>query len=172
MPKILTARQREAGLERARLYLKARLMMPTIPLGMVTLLIGYGGIGALWFQDKLTPQVLIDSTALFVCGGFWGWAHARYDRYLLRTCPEYLARKQKILDAAKEYKRVKRDVPTAGPRHPGRSLVLAAYVVGICAQFGLSFYFIDQLEVYAAVFLPWAGYFNAKVIFMRDLFTA
>jgi len=25
--------------------------------------------------------------------------------------------------------------------------------------------------VYAAIFLPWAGYFNAKVIFWRSLFT-
>src|SRR5437867_2684684 len=44
MPKILTARRREDERERARLYLKSRLMLPTIPLGMVTLLAGYGDI--------------------------------------------------------------------------------------------------------------------------------
>jgi hypothetical protein len=27
------------------------------------------------------------------------------------------------------------------------------------------------LGAYAAIFLPWAGYFNAKVIYWRELFT-
>src|SRR5437016_155154 len=123
MPKILTARRREDERERARVYLKSRLMMPTIPLGMVTLLAGYGDLAVLWFQDKLTPQILLGSAVLFVCGAVWGWGHVQYERYLLSACPEYLARKQKLLESAKDYKRVKRDAPTAGPLHSGRRLV-------------------------------------------------
>jgi len=149
MPKILTAHRREDERERARLYLKSRLMLPTIPLGMVTLLAGYGDIVLMWIQDQLTPQAL---------------------RYLLGTCPEYFARKQKLLEAAKEYKRMKRDLPAAGPLHPGRRFVVAMYVVGIASQAGISLYYLGHLGVYAAIFLPWAGYFNAKVIFWRSLF--
>ncbi len=116
MPKILTARRREDERERARLYLKSRLMLPTIPLGMVTLLAGYADVVLMWIQDQLTPRALLGSTILFLCGAVWGWGHARYERYLLETCPEYFARKQKLLEAAKEYKRVKRDVPATGLR--------------------------------------------------------
>src|SRR6058998_3122879 len=70
----------------------------------------------------------------------------------------------------KEYKRMKRDLPGAGPLHPGRRFVLAMYVVGIASQAGISLYYLGHLGVYAAIFLPWAGYFNAKVIFWRSLF--
>src|SRR2546422_5671708 len=94
MPKILTARRREDERERARLYLKSRLMLPTIPLGMVTLLAGYADVVLMWIQDQLTPRALLGSTILFLCGAVWGWGHARYERYLLGTCPEYFARKR------------------------------------------------------------------------------
>ena len=171
MPKIVTARHREDVRERARLYLKSRIMMPTIPLGMVGLLAGYGGVAWMWVQDELTPDVLTGSTALFFWGAAWGWGHARYERYLVATCPEHLARKQKILEAAKDYKKTRRDAPSAGPTHPGRRFVLAMYVVGILAQFGITGYYLGKIGAYAAIFLPWAGYFNAKVIFWRELFT-
>lgn len=171
MPKIVTARRREDERDRARLYLKGRLMLPTIPLGMVALLAGYGDMAVMWMQDELTPSALLGSTTLFFGGAVWGWGHARYERYLVGTCPEYLARKQKILDAAKDYKKVKRDAPTLGPDHPGRRFVPALYVVGILAQVGGTVYYFSQLGAYAAIFLPWAGYFNAKVIAWRELFT-
>jgi hypothetical protein len=171
VPKIVTARRREDERDRARLYLKSRLMLPTIPLGMVTLLAGYGDMAVMWMQDELTPAAVTGSAILFFCGAAWGWGHARYERYLVATCPEYLARKQKILDAAKEYKKVKRGVQAAGPAHPGRRVVLALYGVGILAQCGMTLYYLGQTGAYAAIFLPWAGYFNAKVIFWRNLFT-
>lgn len=171
MPKIVTARRREDEVERARLYLKSRLIMPTIPLGMVALLAGYGGVAFMWFQDELTPGALVGSTVLFVAGAVWGWGHARYERYLVATCPDYLARKHKQLEAVRDYKRVKHESSGSGPSHRGRSLVPAAYAIGICAQLGLTVYFLGQVGVYPAFFLPWAGYFNAKVIFWRSLFT-
>src|SRR5438445_2798785 len=136
MPKILTARRREDERDRARLYLKSRLMLPTIPLGMVALLAGYGDMAVMWMQDELSPRALLGSTILFGGGAVWGWGHARYERYLVATCPEYLARKQKVLDAAKEYKKVRRGAPVAGPAHAGRRVALAVSVVGIIAQAG------------------------------------
>jgi hypothetical protein len=147
-------------------------MFPTIPLGMVTLLAGYGGVAMMWFHDELTPRALLGSTLIFFFGAILGWGHVRYERYLVRTCPEYLARKQKLLEAAKEFKRARREVPGTGPIHGGRRMVLAAYAVGIVAQFGVTAYYLEQVGVYPAVFLPWAGYFNARVIFWRDLFSS
>jgi len=171
MPKIITARRREDERDRARQYLRSRLMMPTIPLGMVTLLVGYGDVAVMWLQDALTPRALLGSTILFCSGALWGWGHVRYERYLVAVHPDYLARKQKWLDAAKEYKKVKRDGPTGGLEHPGRRVALAIYVVGALAQCGVTLFYLGQVDVYAAIFLPWAGYFNAKVIFWRGLFT-
>lgn len=170
MPKIVTSRRREDERDRARLYLKSRLMMPTIPLGMVTLLAGYGNVALMWLQDALTTDVVMGSTVLLLSGALWGWGHVRYERYLVAMCPEHLARKQKILEAAKEYKKPSREASSTGPIHPGRQIALAMYGVGMLAQFGITGYYLGHLGTYAAVFLPWAGYFNAKVIFWRDLF--
>jgi hypothetical protein len=170
MPRIITTRHRESETERARNYIKSRLMLPTIPLAMVALLTGYGGMAVLWFDGKLTAQALGSSTALFLFGVILGWAHARYERYLIRVSPEYFARKHKLLEAAKEYKRPKRDLPSGGPNHPGRAWVPIIYAVAISSVLGLSVFLADQLGVYAAFFLPWAGYFNAKVISWRTLF--
>ena len=170
MPKIITARHRQSETERARSYVKARLMLPTIPLAMVALLTGYGSLAFMWFQDTLTPYALLGSTVLFVIGVVAGWADVRYERYLVRTCPEYLARKHKVLEAAKEYKRPKRDLPAAQPTHPGRYAVLTVYAVGVVVMLAMSIWLVDKLGVYPAFLMPWAGYFNAKVIFWRELF--
>jgi hypothetical protein len=72
MPKIITARHRESEVERARQYIKERLMMPTIPLAMVTLLTGYGSMVFMWFQDTLTPEAFAGGTMLFVVGAVLG----------------------------------------------------------------------------------------------------
>jgi len=171
VPKIVTARRREDERDRARLYLKSRLMLPIIPLGMVFLLAGYGDMALMWMHDELTAGVLMGSTILFGSGALWGWGHVRYERYLVATCPEHLARKQKILETAKEYKKTRRETPSAGPVHPGRPVALVMYGVGLLAQFGVTGYYLGHIGTYAAIFLPWAGYFNAKAIFWRDLFT-
>ena len=171
MPKIITSHHRQTETELARQYVKTRLMLPTIPLAMVALLTGYGSLVFMWFQDTLTPQVFLGSTVLFAIGVVAGWADVRYERYLVRTCPEYLARKHKILEAAKEYKRPKRDLPTGQPTHQGRQVVVMVYAVSVIAMLALSVSLVDKVGVYAAFFLPWAGYFNAKVIFWRELFT-
>ena len=170
MPKIITSHHRQSETERARLYVKTRLMLPTIPLAMVALLTGYGSLAFMWFEDTLRLQVFLGSTMLFVIGAVAGWADVRYERYLVRTCPEYLARKHKVFEAAKEYKRPKRDLPTGQPEHHGRNVVLVGYAVGVIAMLAMSVSLVDKVGVYPAFFLPWAGYFNAKVIFWRELF--
>ena len=170
MPKIITSRHREGETERARQYIKSRLMLPAIPLAMVTLLTGYGSLAFMWFQDTLTSPVLLGSTALFVVGAIFGWAQVRYERYLVRTCPEYLARKYKLLEAAKEYKRSKRDLPTDGPHHRGRRVVMIGFALAVITMLAMSVAMAAKVGVYPAFFLPWAGYFNAKVIFWRELF--
>jgi hypothetical protein len=172
MAKIITSRHRASEAERARQYIKSRLMLPTIPLAMVTLLTGYGSLAFMWFQDSLTVQALGGSFLLFLAGVGLGWGQVRYERYLVQTCPEYLARKQKVLDAAKDYKRPKRDLPLGGPHHPGRRVVLLAYALGVIGMLGLSITFVDKVGIYPAFFLPWAGYLNAKVILWRQLFVS
>jgi hypothetical protein len=172
MAKIITSRHRASETERARQYIKSRLMLPTIPLAMVTLLTGYGSLAFMWFQDSLTIQALGVSMGLFLAGVGFGWGQVRYERYLVRTCPEYLARKQKVLDAAKEYKRPKRDLPIGGPHHPGRRVMLLTYALGVIGMLALSVTFVDKVGVYSAFFLPWAGYLNAKVILWRQLFVS
>jgi hypothetical protein len=170
MPKIITSRHRESEVERARQYIKERLMLPTIPLAMVTLLTGYGSMVVMWFQDKFTPETFVGGTILFVVGALLGWIHVRYERYLIKTSPEYLAGKHKLLTAVKQYRRPKRDLSGRSPQHKGRYLVVVAYVLAVCGILALSILLADRVGVYAAFFLPWAGYLNAKAIFWRELF--
>ena len=49
-------------------------------------------------------------------------------------------------------------------------MVLVGYAVGIILMLAMSVSLVDKVGVYPAFFLPWAGYFNAKVIFWRELF--
>ena len=170
MPKIVTARRRENEKDRARLYLKSRLIMPTFPLGAATLVAGYGYM--LLFLSPLTTGMVLGSTILLLFGALWGWCHTRYERYLLSACPEYLARKQKLFDATRDYKRVSRELPAHGPLHPGRRLALIWYAVGGSSMIGITVYYLDQMGAVPALLLPWAGYFNAKIIFLRDLLRA
>lgn len=172
MPKILTARRREDVREQARRYIKSRLMLPTIPLAMVTLLISLGDMGWLWLQELYSPEVFSASFLLFVTGAGWGWAHARYERYLMEFHPAYFARKQKILEAAKEYKRSGQDESGAAPRHQGRRWIPLAYATGTAAQFGMTLYYAGQTGIYLAFFLPWAGYLVSKAFSLRDTLSA
>ena len=172
MPRIITSRHREGEIERARLYMKSRLMLPTIPLAMVTLLTGYGALAMMWFQDTLTAEALLGSTLLFVLGAILGWGHVRYERYLVKASPEYFARKHKLLEAAKAYRRPKRDLPTEGPHHRGRQWAIPMYLVAGMGMLAMSIWLASKVGVYPAFLLPWAGYLNAKVIFWRDLFVA
>jgi hypothetical protein len=170
MPKIITARHRESEVERARQYIKERLMMPTIPLAMVTLLTGYGSMVFMWFQDTLTPEAFAGGTMLLVVGAVLGWIHVRYERYLVKTSPEYFARRHRLLEAAKEYRRPKRDLTGGSPQHKGRPLVVVGQVLAVCGLLALSASLANRVGIYPAFFLPWAGYLNAKVIFWRELF--
>lgn len=172
MPKIVTAKRREDVREQARRYLKSRVMLPTIPLAMVTLLVSLGDMGWQWIQNSYTPEVFSAGFLLFVTGAVWGWGHARYERYLMESHPAYFARKHKILEAAKEYKRSKREDSDVTPIHPGRRWVPLAYGVGVIAQLGMTVYYAGQAGVYLAFFLPWAGYFTAKSVCLRDMLTA
>ena len=172
MPKIVTARRREDVREQARRYIKSRVMLPTIPLAMVTLLISLGDMAWQWFQNLYTAEVFSASLVLFAVGAGWGWAHARYERYLMIVHPTYFARKHKVLEAAKEYKRPRREEAEGAPIHAGRRWVPLAYGVGVIAQLGLTFYYAGQAGVYLAFFLPWAGYFTAKSACLRDVLTA
>lgn len=172
MPKIVTARRRDDEREQARRYIKSRVMLPTIPLAMVTLLISLGDMGWQWLQRLYTPEVFTASFLLFVTGGGWGWAHARYERYLMESHPAYFARKHKSLEAAKEYKRSRREDSGAVPIHRGRRWIPLAYATGIAAQLGMTLYYASQTGIYLAFFLPWAGYFTAKSFCLRDVLTA
>ena len=114
---------------------------------------------------------MLDSTGLLFFGVLLGWGHARYQHHLFLTYPEYYAGHFQLLTQGARRKRRKKEprqnVLEYSQPHPvvhygiyaaGAAALIAAIVFPIAT---------GRLNVYAAVFLPFAGYFNAKFLVWR-----
>ena len=68
-------------------------------------------------------------------------------------------------------KKPKKDVAAVLLEHPGRSLVPLGYVLGAGILLGLSGFsiFSGYVDKVAAVMMPWAGFFWAKLFFWRKV---
>ncbi len=85
MAKLITPKRRESKADRTKTYVQTFIMVPSVLMGMVALITGYGGIIFSFMQDKLTGLTLLDSTGLLFFGALLGWGHARYQHHLFLT---------------------------------------------------------------------------------------
>lgn len=172
MAKLVTAKRRESKTDRTKTYVQTFIMVPSVLMGMVALLVGYGGIVFSYMQDTLTGLTLLDSSGLLFFGALLGWGHARYQHHLFFTYPEHYASHFQLLTQGSRRKRRKKEprqhtalqhqkpqpVMHYGVYAVGASMLLVAIIFPIAT---------GRLNVYAAVFLPFAGYFNAKFLVWR-----
>lgn len=172
MAKLATAKRREGKTDRVRTYVQAFIMVPSVLMGMVSLIVGYGGIIFTFMRDELTGSTLLDSTGLLCFGALLGWGHARYQHHIFLTFPEHYAGHFQLFTRGARGRRMKKDRrqhfgQQAQQPHP--VVHYGVYAAGVAALATSIVYPIStgRLNPYASIFLPFAGYFNAKFLVWR-----
>ncbi len=168
MPRIITARKAEAERGRADQYIKNAVLIPAALLGLVALLLGYGAVVYLFFVREALP-IVVDSSTLLITGAIIGLGHALYQGFLFRTYPDHFARKQRRRDLIRAGNVRKLEVvdPIA---HPGRGLIITAYIGLFSGFIWLAFVYSSRLNPLAAICLPLAGFYNARFLYWKRRF--
>jgi hypothetical protein len=170
MPKLVSFKQQEGHDARATAYIKAYMLFPAGILGLVSMVGGVGGLGyQLIATDTYTWGTFIQSSGLLLLGGMLGWLQTTYHRWILSHRPEVFAARMRQPTLNKSG-RSKRDggssqVPTGSPWAPvaymaGLALLLFGSTVGVV---------YGEVHPVAAYFLPWAGFFWAKLFFWKSV---
>lgn len=170
MPKIITAKRRESETDQAREYVKTHVLLPNALIGMVFMVAGVLALIYQFMSESFGWRPFVETSGLVLTGIVLGWIHTRYQRYLLDRYPGFFAGRLKLFSKG-TLKRQKREVLAQPLEHPGRSWVPLAYAVGILALLGASFATATYGHLYfvAAFFMPWLGYFWARMFFWRSV---
>ncbi len=171
MPKLVTGKQQEGQDAKATAYIKAYILFPAGILGLISMV---GGVGALGYQliatDTYTWQTFLQSSGLLGLGGMLGWLQTSYHRSILNHRPEIFAARMRQ-PAIKKGGRPKRDGGPVQDSPSGSPWVPVAYMAGLALLIFGSTVSVVYGAVYpvAAYFLPWAGFFWAKLFFWRTV---
>jgi hypothetical protein len=105
-----------------------------------------------------------------VLGGMLGWGQTRYHRYLLASHPEHFASRMRGY-ARPGQKKPRKEAPAVPLTHSGRRYVPLAYVGGalLLVAAATAIAMAGHTYALAAYFLPWAGFFWAKMFFWRGV---
>jgi hypothetical protein len=166
MPKIITARRAEGEVEKAREYVKVHILMPAGLLGLIAMLAGVFALIYQFVVETYDWRTFVVSTGLIMAGGLLGWVQTRYHQYVLREYPRLFASR---LAVPRMGHKPKKESQAKTVEHPGQSLVPWLYVLGIGTLLAASVaaWRMGPLDSIAAFFLPWAGFFWAKLFFWR-----
>lgn len=171
MPKLVTVWRQQEIAEQARHYVRSYILFPAGVVGLVCMI---GGVGSLGYQlladNTYTWTTFLSSSGLLGVGALFGWAQARYHRYLLAQVPEVFAARMRVA-VARTSKKVKAEPEVPSIVHPGRRFVPLAYMGAIAMIFGASgtALFQGSLDVLPAVLMPWAGFYWAKLFSWRGV---
>lgn len=168
MPKIITPKKGEVEQRRAGEFIKTTQLVPAAMFGLVSLVLGYGAVIYLFIKKDAMPVVL-DSSVLLVVGAVVGLAHGIYRGYLFRVFPDHFASKQLRREMIRSGK--VRKIDAIDPiDHPGRGFVILLYFVLFGVFIWLAFVYSAKLNTVAALFLPLAGFFNARFFYWKRKF--
>ncbi len=168
MPKLVTVHRQESEIEKAHDYVKTHILFPSGLLGLICVVSSAATLVYQFMTEAYGVRAFEETTGLLAAGALLGWGQTRYHRYLLRAFPGYFAARMRAYERTGP-KKSKRDAMAVLPDHPGRSWVPLGYVLGVAALLGLSGLsmvsgYVDKV---AAVLMPWAGFFWAKLFFWR-----
>jgi len=166
MPKFITVKKTEQEQQQAARYLKNSLVYSSALIGLISLILGYGGVVYLIFKRGPLPQLLIDSLILLSIGLVAGLVQAGYQHYLFKTRPEYFADRMRRaqLRLSRQLKKLGDPVRV---EHRGRWAVPYLYLIGWTGFLALIVVYLSKLNVVSAVFLPLAGFFNARFFYLK-----
>jgi hypothetical protein len=171
MPKFITADQLQAKEGRAGRYLQRTVLYPSALFGLITLVIGYGGVFYLFFKRLANPSgVIIDSTVLLLAGGMVGLAQAFYHRHLYRNYSDYYSELQRRAEMRWTMSKIRKMPDRPVLRHQGRFLVPWIYLGLIGLYVALSIFYAQRLNFWTAGLLPLAGFYNARFMYWRRIF--
>ncbi|MBI3595719.1 MAG: hypothetical protein HY203_01035 [Nitrospirae bacterium] len=166
MPKFITVKKTEQEQQQAARYLKNSLVYSSALIGLISLILGYGGVIYLIFKSRPLTQLLTDSLILLSAGLVAGLVQAGYQHYLYKTHPEYFADRMRRAEL-----RLSRQLKKLGDPvrvdHWGRWAVPYLYLVGWAAFLALIVVYLSKLNVVSVVFLPLAGFFNARFFYLK-----
>ena len=173
MPKLITAHHPEQVTQQAGEYVRTFILFPSGIVGLFCLVGGIGGLGYQWMAtDTYSWTTFASSSVLILVGLALGIAQTLYHRFIFAQFPEVLAARMSARmkqRAGGSRARLKKDAPEPSIEHPGRQLIPVAYVVGIALLVGAGAAAIMYGEVHPipAVFMPWAGFYWAKLFLWR-----
>lgn len=170
MPKVITARRNEGEVEKAQEFVRTYILFPSSLLGLISILLGVGGLGYQVFLGNYGWNTFTYSSALLVLGVLLGLTQTKYQQYLLREFPGYFAQRMKAY-TQRSLRKAKKNAAEISIEHRGRGLVPLWYVLGITLMIAVAGWCVSTgyLTAIAAFALPWAGYFWAKMFFWKGL---
>ena len=171
MPKLVSAKQQESHDARATAYIKAYMLFPAGILGLISMLGGVVGLGyQLLGTDTYSWATFLQSSGLLLLGGVLGWLQTSYHRWILANRPEVFADRMRQPALTKSGK-LKRESGKSQKSSSGSPWAPVAYMAGLALLlFGSTIAVVyGAVHPIAAYFLPWAGFFWAKLFFWKTL---
>ncbi len=170
MPKVITARRQDDETEKAQEFVRTYILFPSSLLGLIAIVVGVIALGFQLWSGTYGWETFTYSSGLIVAGVLLGLIQTKYQQYLLREFPGYFANRMKAY-TQRSIRKAKKAVSDVSIEHRGRGLVPLWYLLGIVTFFTLSGFAVATgfLEPVAAIALPWAGYFWAKMFFWKGL---
>jgi hypothetical protein len=170
MPKMITAKRQEDETEKAQEFVRTYILFPSSLLGLIAIVVGVIALGFQVWSGTYGWDTFTYSSGLIVAGVLLGLIQTKYQQYLLREFPGYFANRMKAF-TQRSIRKAKKAVTDVTIEHRGRGIVPLWYFLGIVLLFTLSVFAVVTgfLEPVAAIALPWAGYFWAKMFFWKGL---
>jgi hypothetical protein len=166
MVKVASVRKTENEREKAAAQVKSSIVIPSAFLGLVSIILGYGGVIYLMFKGGDLAVLIPDSFILLLAGIALGLAQSLYHRFLFDRFPEYYANRRRRAEALRS-KNVRKMEILSKPSHAGSWLVPVFYLAGLGGAVALIVFYAARLNPLAAVFLLLAGFYNVRFFFWK-----
>jgi hypothetical protein len=117
-----------------------------------------------------TWYTFYQSSGLIALGVVLGVTQTRYHQYLLKQFPEVLAARMRHA-SVKQRMKAKKESHSVTIDHPGRPMIPLAYVAGLTILVGsaMASHAYGRVSLVPALFLPWAGFYWARLFFWRKV---
>ena len=171
MPKFITVKKAEQEHHQAVRYLTNSLVRSSALIGLISLILGYGGVIYLIFKGRPITELMTDSLVLLGAGLVLGLFQAAYQHYLYKFHPDYFADRMRRTEMrlSGQIKKMKKIGDPIGVEHAGRWAVPYLTFLGWAALIALTVIYIPKLNILSSVFLLLAGFHNARFFYLKRL---
>jgi len=171
MPKFITVKKAEQEQRQAVRYLKNSLVQSSALIGLLSLILGYGGVIYLIIKGRPMAEMLTHSLVLLSAGLALGLLQAAYQHYLYKFHPDFFADRIRRTEMrlSGQIKKIKKIGDPLRVEHAGRWAVPYLYFIGWTVFIFLVVIYIPKLNILSAVFLFLAGFHNARFFYLKRL---